>query len=113
MLRSVGTERLIRKESAFGGNPLRFEQLFERLFHFRLQALKELNRDEKTKQATDLSDVNQANLINGGLFRNTVGGSGGGTRGCRSGRMRRRSRGDSSGRRTARGSVRRRRARAW
>ena len=29
--------------------------------------------------ATDLSDVNQANLINGGLFRNTVGGSGGGT----------------------------------
>ena len=29
--------------------------------------------------ATDLSDINQANLINGGLFRNTVGGSGGGT----------------------------------
>tara|TARA_B110000902_G_scaffold28555_1_gene30942 strand:- start:1784 stop:6178 length:4395 start_codon:yes stop_codon:yes gene_type:complete len=29
--------------------------------------------------ATDLSDVNQANIINSGLFRNTVGGSGGGT----------------------------------
>ena len=29
--------------------------------------------------ATDLSDSSQANLINAGLFRNTVGGSGGGT----------------------------------
>merc|ERR1712146_537937 len=56
LLRDLGTERLKRKEVAYGATPLRFENLFDHLFKFRLQVLKELKGEKKETKPDEIEN---------------------------------------------------------